>query len=104
VRYNPKVAVRRQMAKCVLALPVTMQVSLLERPFVPSNLMPNAGSPVPLIKLQIVPRLRLLTSSGCVWVKPKFRSHRNHELPHTPYVRDCRPAQFHRDGFSVCFV
>jgi hypothetical protein len=31
----------------------------LDGPFVPQNLMPSHGSPVPLLKFQIAPRLRL---------------------------------------------
>jgi len=30
----------------------------LDRPFVPHNLMPSYGSPVPLLKFQMTPRLR----------------------------------------------
>jgi hypothetical protein len=46
--------------------------------------MPSNGSPVPLLKFQMVPRLGLLTSSGSkkkeyknmqVWVKPKLDTH-----------------------------
>jgi hypothetical protein len=32
--------------------------------FVPHSLMPSHGSPVPLLKFQIAPRLRLFTSCG----------------------------------------
>ena len=41
-----------------------MHVSLIDRPFVPHNLMSTQESPVPLIKLQMAPRLKILMASG----------------------------------------
>jgi hypothetical protein len=67
----------------------------------PHNLIPVQGSPLPLIKFQMAPRLKLLISSGSkkrspgihVSVKPKLHIHREfgprfHSLLHTSYIRN----------------
>ena len=60
----------------------------LDGSFVPHNLMPNHGSPVPVLKFQIVPRLRLLTPFGSkkkepnmhVWVSRRLHTRTEREL------------------------
>ena len=44
----------------------------LDRPFVPHSLMSSQGSPVPLLKFQMAPRLGLLTSFGSKKKEPKY--------------------------------
>ena len=43
---------------------VPIHLGLKNRPFVPHNLVPVLGNPVPLLKFQMVPRLKLLMTSG----------------------------------------
>ena len=45
--------------------------AFLTGPLCPINCCPSHGSPVPVIKVQIDPRLRLLTSSGSNKKEPK---------------------------------
>jgi hypothetical protein len=49
----------------VRALTVLMHPGLIDGPFVPHNLQSAQHSPVPLPKLQMAPRLKILMSSGC---------------------------------------
>ena len=44
----------------------------LDGPLVPHKLMPSHGRPVPLLKFQMAPRFRLLTSSGFKKKEPKY--------------------------------
>jgi hypothetical protein len=48
----------------VRALTVPMHLGLINGPHVPHNLILAQGSPVPLLKFQMAPRLKLLMSSG----------------------------------------
>ena len=48
----------------VRVLKVPMHLGLINGPFVPYNLIPAQESPVPLLKFQMVPRLKSLMSSG----------------------------------------
>ena len=48
----------------VRALTVPMHLGLIDGPFVPHNLISTQQSPVPLLKFQMVPRLKILMSSG----------------------------------------
>jgi hypothetical protein len=48
----------------VRAIKVTMPLGLIDRPFVPHNLISAQESPVPLPKFQMDPRLKILMSSG----------------------------------------
>jgi hypothetical protein len=41
-----------------------MHLGLIDRPFVPHNLISSQDSPVPLPKFQMAPRLKILMSSG----------------------------------------
>jgi hypothetical protein len=41
-----------------------MYLGLIDRPFVPHNLISTQESPVPLLKFQMAPRLRILNVSG----------------------------------------
>jgi len=41
-----------------------MHLSLIDRPFVPHNLISTQESPVPLLKFQMAPRLKILMASG----------------------------------------
>jgi len=41
-----------------------MHLGLVERPFVPHNLISTQDSPVPLQKFQMAPRLKILMASG----------------------------------------
>ena len=43
---------------------VLMYLGLIDRPFVPHNLIPTQESPVPLLKFQMAPRLKILMASG----------------------------------------
>jgi len=43
---------------------VPMHLGLINRPFVPHNLISAQGSPVPLLNFKMAPRLKLLMSSG----------------------------------------
>ena len=43
---------------------VPMHLGLIDRPFVPHNLISAQESPVPLPKFQMAPRLKILMSSG----------------------------------------
>jgi len=43
---------------------VLMHLGLTDRPFVPHNLISTQESPVPLLKFQMVPRLKILIASG----------------------------------------
>jgi len=49
---------------CVQALTVPLHLALIDGPFVLHNLISNQDSPVPLLKFQMAPRLKLLMSSG----------------------------------------
>jgi hypothetical protein len=55
----------------VRALPVPMHLSLIDRPFVPHNLISSQESPVSLPKFQVAPRLKILKSSGSK-KKPRY--------------------------------
>jgi hypothetical protein len=79
------------------------------------SVSPSHESAVLLIKLQITPRLRPLTSSGCrrntdkyVWVSPGLRTHTKHELwpPLLPisYTGGYLIAPLCGDVFSGCYV
>jgi hypothetical protein len=48
----------------VQALTAPMHLSLIDRPFVPHNLITGQDSPVPLRKFQMAHRLRILIFSG----------------------------------------
>jgi hypothetical protein len=41
-----------------------MHLGLIDRPFVPHNLISSQESPVSLAKLQMIPRYKILMSSG----------------------------------------
>jgi len=41
-----------------------MHLGLTDRPFVPHNLISTQESPVPLLKFQMTPRLKILIASG----------------------------------------
>jgi hypothetical protein len=41
-----------------------MHLGLIDGPFVPHNLISTQESPVPLLKFQMVPRLKILMASG----------------------------------------
>ena len=43
---------------------VLMQLGLIDGPFVPHNLISTQENPVPLLKFQMAPRVRILMSSG----------------------------------------
>jgi hypothetical protein len=43
---------------------VPMDLGLVDRPFVPHNLISAQENPVPLPKFQMAPRLKILMSSG----------------------------------------
>jgi len=43
---------------------VPMHLVLIDEPFVPCNLISTQDSPVPLLKFQVAPRLKILMSSG----------------------------------------
>ena len=43
---------------------VPMHLGLIDGPFVPHNPISNQESPVPLLKFQMAPRLKILMSSG----------------------------------------
>jgi len=43
---------------------VPMHLGLIDRPFVPHNLISTQGSPVPLLKFQMAPKLKILIASG----------------------------------------
>jgi hypothetical protein len=43
---------------------VPMHLGLIDRPFVPCNLISTQESPVPLLKFQMAPRLKILIASG----------------------------------------
>jgi len=49
-----------------------MHLGLINRPYVPHNLIPVQGIPVPLLKLQMAPRLTLVLSSGCKKKEPRY--------------------------------
>jgi hypothetical protein len=42
---------------------VSMQLGLIDGPFVPHNLILTQESPVPLLKFQVAPRLKILMAS-----------------------------------------
>jgi len=48
----------------VPALTVPMHLGLIDRPFMPHNLLSAQESSVPLPKFQMAPRLKILMSSG----------------------------------------
>jgi len=48
----------------VRALMVPMHLGLIDGPFVPHNLIPAQESPVPSLKFQMAPRLKIVMSSG----------------------------------------
>jgi hypothetical protein len=48
----------------VRALTIPMHLGLIDRPFVPNNVISTQHSPVPLPKFQMTPRLKILMSSG----------------------------------------
>jgi hypothetical protein len=41
-----------------------MHLGLIDRPFVPHNLISTQENPVPLLKFQMAPRLKILMASG----------------------------------------
>jgi hypothetical protein len=41
-----------------------MHLGLIDRPFVPNNLISTQESPIPLLNFQMAPRLKILMSSG----------------------------------------
>jgi len=43
---------------------VLMHLGLIDGPFVPHNQISNQESPVPLLKFQMAPRLKILMASG----------------------------------------
>jgi hypothetical protein len=43
---------------------VLMHLGLIDKPFVPHNLISTQESPVPLLKFQVAPRLKILMVSG----------------------------------------
>jgi hypothetical protein len=43
---------------------VPMHLGLIDRPFVPHNLISAQYSPVPLLKFQMAPKLKILMSTG----------------------------------------
>ena len=55
----------------VQTLAVPMHLGLKNGPFVPHNLIADYGSPVPLVKFQMAPSLRLLISSGSKKEEPR---------------------------------
>jgi hypothetical protein len=51
---------------------VPMHLGLKNGPFVPLNLIRVHGSPVPSLKFQMAPRLKLLMSSGSKRKEPRY--------------------------------
>jgi len=51
---------------------VLMHPGLKNRPFEPHNLIPVQDSPVPSLKFQMAPRLKLLMSSGSKKKEPRY--------------------------------
>jgi hypothetical protein len=51
-----------------------MHLGLIDRPFVPHNLISAQEIPVPLPKFQMAPRLKILISSGSILFYPKSPS------------------------------
>jgi hypothetical protein len=43
---------------------VLMHLGLIDRPFVPHNLISTQESPVPLLKFQMAPRVKILVATG----------------------------------------
>ena len=89
----------------------------LERSFVPHNLMPSQGSPVPLAKFQMAPGLRLLASSGSKSEEPRYaclsevKASYSHKMwtEVSSSVADVLPkgllvSPLSEDVFSVCYV
>jgi len=50
---------------------VPMHLGLKNGPHVPHNLIPVQGSPIPLLKSQMTPRLKLIMSSGSKKKQPR---------------------------------
>jgi len=50
---------------------VLMHLGLKNGSFLPHNLIPVQGSPIPLLKFQMAPRLKLLMSSGSKEKEPR---------------------------------
>ena len=84
----------RLISNWVQALAVLMHLGLKNRPFVPHNVIRVQGSPVPLLKFQMVPRLKTLNVPNIhVWLQPQLHTHREcglrfHPLLHASYTRD----------------
>ena len=89
-----------------------MHLGLKNDPFVPHNLTPVQGSPVPLLKFQITPKLKLLMSSRSK-KRPRYTclseaksSHSQgvwlkfHTLLHTSYLREYWFAPLSEDVFA----
>ena len=51
---------------------VPMHLGLINGPYVPHNLILVQWSPVPLLKLQMAPRLKFLMSSGSKEKEPRY--------------------------------
>jgi len=51
---------------------VLMHLGLKNRPLVPHYLIPVQGSPVPLLKFQMAPTLKVLMSSGSKKKEPRY--------------------------------
>jgi len=51
---------------------VPMHLGLKNGPFVPHNLISVQENPVPLLKIQMAPRLRFLMSSGSKKKEPRY--------------------------------
>ena len=92
---------------------VPMHLGLKNRLFVPHNLTPVQESPAPSLKFQMMPRLKLLMSSGSrkrspdilVCMKPKLNTHiecepRFYPLLHTSNISDYWLAPLSEDVFS----
>jgi hypothetical protein len=62
---------------------VPMHLGLKSGPFVPQNLIPAQGSPVPLLKFQMAPRLKLLMSCGSKTKEPRCTSLSEAKATHT---------------------
>jgi hypothetical protein len=60
-----------------------MHPGLKNGPFVPHNLIPGQGNPVPSLKFQVTPRLRLLITSGLKKREPRYKCLSEAKVPHS---------------------
>ena len=93
-----------------------MHLGLKNGTFVPHNLIPGQRSPVPLLKFQMTPILRLLMSSGSKKNEPRYASLSEAKDSHSnrvwAEVSSSAPDFLHvgslinpiKDVFSRCYV